>query len=135
METIIESISQVFTSYGMITGLIIFGTIISVNLVKAPIKRAAEKYAQKNGLDKAVITQYLVFLPIIFSFIFTLLSSLINVKFQFASIDWSILLSQVTVNSTASIAVYESIKKAMDAYVSKKAKKQEKLETTNLIIK
>lgn len=70
-----ENFTKFLTNYG-IGGLIIIAVAFGLTqLIKVPIKKKAEAWAEKNGVDKSVITKWLFILPFVLAFI----GSIINV--------------------------------------------------------
>lgn len=70
-----ENFTKFLTNYG-IGGLIIIVFAFGLTqLIKIPIKKKAEAWAEKNGVDKSVITKWLFILPFVLAFI----GSIINV--------------------------------------------------------
>ena len=131
MENIIRSISQLFNQYGFQAALIIIATVIFTNLIKGPIVKRAVAYAEKTGYDKAVITKNITFIPVGVAFILVVLVNLILVKFNFAALDWSEIASTSVVYASVAIATYESVKKQLEAYASKKNNTVAVIENTN----
>ncbi len=70
-----ENFTKFLINYG-IGGLIIIVFAFGLTqLIKIPIKKKAEAWAEKNGVDKSVITKWLFILPFVLAFI----GSIINV--------------------------------------------------------
>lgn len=70
-----ENFTKFLTNYG-IGGLIIIVFAFGLTqLIKIPIKKKAEAWAEKNGVDKSAITKWLFILPFVLAFI----GSIINV--------------------------------------------------------
>ena len=85
------------TKYG-IGGLIIVAlAFILTQLIKIPLKKYAEKYAEKNGVDKAVLTKWYFIIPLVLAFI----GSIIN---QWAIGGWGSYICSDTFNWTAVLA-------------------------------
>lgn len=85
------------TKYG-IGGLIIVAlAFILTQLIKIPLKKYAEKYAEKNGVDKAVLTKWYFTIPLVLAFI----GSIIN---QWAIGGWGSYICSDTFNWTAVLA-------------------------------
>ncbi|MBE6132945.1 MAG: hypothetical protein E7180_06110 [Erysipelotrichaceae bacterium] len=88
-------------------------------------------YAEKTGYDKSVITKNITFIPVGVAFILVVLVNLILVKFNFAALDWSEIASTSVVYASVAIATYESVKKQLEAYASKKNNTVAVIEDTN----
>lgn len=70
-----ENFTKFLTDYGIGGLLIIVIAFGLTQIIKAPIKKKAEAWANKNGVDKSVITKWLFVLPFVLAFI----GSIINV--------------------------------------------------------
>ncbi len=120
MSDFLSTFTNIFSNYGVKTFLIVFITIILINLIKKPITKKAEQYAVENNCDKSIITCYITYVAIIIPFIVNLLYELCITNFNFYVIDWSNYVYSSLTYGAIAIATYESIKKQVEAYVSKK---------------
>lgn len=117
---ILTTFTQIFTNYGIKTFIIVFLTILLINIIKKPIVKKATEYAKKNNCDKSVITCYITYLTVLVVFILNLVYMLIIANFNFYALDWSNYAYTSLSYSAISIATYEAIKKHIQAYSSKK---------------
>ena len=60
-----ENFTKFLTDYGIGGLLIIVIAFGLTQIIKAPIKKKAEAWANKNGVDKSVITKWLFVLPFV----------------------------------------------------------------------
>lgn len=120
MNDLINLLKTLFETHGFKVAVIVLITILLVNLLKKPIVKKAEKYAEKHNCDKSVITRYITVLPYIVSFIIAYLWELILLNFEFAQIDYGTLLTNVLMYGSLSISTFETLKLQFEAYASKK---------------
>lgn len=124
MESIINLIKSLFGTYGVKVATIVLLTILFVNLIKKPIVSAAEKYALKHNCDKSIITRYLCLLPFVVAFLISLIWELILTNFDFSIIDYELLITNVLLYGSLSIATFETLKLQFEAYATKKELKK-----------
>ena len=62
------------TRYGIGGVVIVFLAFVVTQLVKIPIKRWGEDYAEKRGVDKAVVTRWLFAIPLALAFVGSVLN-------------------------------------------------------------
>ena len=129
MESIINSLKNLFGTYGFKIATIILLTIFFVNLLKKPIVNVAENYAKKYNCDKSIITRYICFLPFVIAFIITFIWELFLVKFNFHLIDYESLITNVFMYGSLAIATFETLKLQFEAYATKKQIEKTKQET------
>ena len=120
MESIINSIRNLFTTYGFRCASIAVATILIVNLIKKPIVKKANELMQKSGIDKSVVTKNITFLPVVVAFVLETLVTLVCAKFDFLALDFGYIASCSVMYGALSIATYESVKKHLEAYASSK---------------
>ena len=120
MENIINSIRNLFTTYGFRCASIVVATILIVNLIKKPIVKKANDLAQKSGMDKSVVTKNLTFLPVAVAFVLETVVTLVCAKFDFLALDFGRITSCAVTYGALAIATYESVKKHLEAYASAK---------------
>ena len=124
MHDIINYLKALFETHGFKVAVIVLLTILLVNILKKPIIKKAENYAKKYDCDKSVITKYLTILPYIVSFIISFIWELIIVNFVFNQIDYEMLLTNVFMYGSLSIASFETLKLQFEAYAAKKQQKK-----------
>lgn len=92
-----DTFVKFLTEYGIGGLVIIIASFGLTQLVKIPLKKWAEKYATKNGVDKAVVTKWFFAIPLVLAFI----GSIIN---QWAVGGWGDYLLSDSFEWTAVIA-------------------------------
>lgn len=110
----------------------IFGLVILVAsygitaLVKIPLKKVAEKYALKNGVDKSVITLWFALIPIVIAFIGSIFhqwgkagwgSAIASPEFS-----WTDVMVETFAIGMTAIAIYEIYGNVKKAFTSKAIK-------------
>ena len=120
MENIINSIKNLFTTYGFRCASIVVATILIVNLIKKPIVKKANELMQSTGVDKSVVTKNITFLPVVVAFVLETLVTLVCEKFDFRALNFGTITSCAITYGALAIATYESIKKHLEAYASNK---------------
>lgn len=110
----------------------IFGLVILVTsygltaVIKIPLKRVAEKYALKNGVDKSVITLWFALIPIVIAFIGSILhqwgkagwgAAIASPKFS-----WTDVMVETFAIGMTAIAIYEIYGNVKKAFTSKAIK-------------
>lgn len=129
MDELLSVFTNIFTNFGVKTFIIVFITIILVNLIKKPIIKKATEYAEKNDCDKSIITCYITYIAIAVTFVINLFYELIIANFNFAIIDWSNYVYTSLTYSAIAIATFEAIKKQIQAYTAKKELSQKSNDT------
>lgn len=119
MDSLINSLRMLFSTYGLRAATIIMVSVLLVNLVKKPIVKYGEKLMEKRGLDKSVATRYVSFLPFAFTVLLNVLWACFSQGFRVIEIDWSEVLSSGLIYGAVAIATYETVKKHLQAYAAK----------------
>ncbi len=120
MDSILNSLKSLFTTYGFRAAAIIVATVAVVNLIKIPIIKAAERKQTQTGVDKSTITKFITLLPIAVSFVLELIIELIVHRFAITEVGYSQLFSNAILYGALSVATYEGVKKQLEAYAAKK---------------
>lgn len=114
----------------------ILAVVIATSIIKIPVKRAANKYAE-NGGNKNLINALIVFICVVLSFAAALILELIRVGWDWSAIEWGGKVSDVLPNwaviavmaSTLYSIIWQSLEKgisaAFSAILSKIFKKDE----------
>lgn len=118
MDSFINSVKSLFSTYGFKAAAIVVTTVLIVNLVKKPLMSYAKKRAATLKTDKSIVTKYVTALPIIVSFVLTFGVELIIARFDVCAIDWSELSASALLYSALAVALYESVKKQFEAYAA-----------------
>ena len=118
MEGIINSIRNLFGTYGFHAAAVVLATIIVVNIVKRPLVRKAELLAEKTGVDKSVVTKNVTIIPVAVAFVIELTAALVAARFDFRSVDYGSVASSAVLYGALAIATYESVKKQLRAYAA-----------------
>ena len=126
MDSVINSIRSLFSTYGFRATAVIVATIIIVNLIKKPIVAKAKAYQNETGLDKAVITKSITVLPVVVAFVLEFLIELTINNFAFMAIDFATVGANAVLYGALAVATYEGVKKQLEAY---SAKRNEELST------
>ncbi len=119
MNGVIDSLMRLFSTYGFKAGCIIVGVVLLVNLIKKPITKKAAALSSKFGYDKSVVTRYISLLPVGVSLFLTAVVELVSYKFHFTAVDWQKVLANALLYAAIAVAVYETIKKQLQAYAAK----------------
>ena len=120
MDSIINSIKSLFTTYGFRASAVIVATIALVNLIKIPIVKKAKKIEEQSGVDKSIITRFITLLPILVAFVLETLIELILNGFNFGAVDYGDICSKSALYGALAVATYEGVKKQLEAYATKK---------------
>ncbi|MBR2989112.1 MAG: hypothetical protein IKC64_05260 [Clostridia bacterium] len=131
MDSVINSIRSLFSTYGFRATAVIVATIIIVNLIKKPIVAKAKAYQNETGLDKAVITKSITVLPVVVAFILEFLIELIVVNFNFLAVDFALVGANAVLYGALAVATYEGVKKQLEAY---SAKRNEELSQSRIAV-
>lgn len=120
-----EELRQILDALG-IHSLKVAAAILAVtlltSLVKIPVKRAANKYAE-NGGNKSLINALIVFICITLSFLAALFLELLRVNWDWSAIAWGGKVSDVLPNwaiiavmsSTLYSIIWQSVEKGISA--------------------
>lgn len=118
-EELIQQIVSFLSKYYGWELIIIGLTIALTMLVKIPIRKAADKYAQKNNIDKSVITWVIGVFPFVFSFILVFLLYFYRAGWNLDAISWKMVVVEASTLGGAAIGVYEFIKKLIKGITAK----------------
>lgn len=119
-ENIIQAISSFLSKWGFWQLVAIVSIVVLTLIVKIPIKKGAEKYQAKTGVDKSAITWVITLIPFVFAFVAALLLDLLTKSWDVDLIDWAEVVKQCSVLGTASIGLFEAVKKYGEAFAAKK---------------
>lgn len=120
MEDFLSTFSSIFTNYGVKTFIIVFLTIILVNIIKKAIIKKATNYAQAHNCDKSIITCYITYIVLIIVFVLNLLYELVVTKFNFTLINWTNYVYSSFTLASISIGTFETIKKQIQGFTARK---------------
>ena len=120
MDNVINSIRNLFSTYGFRAGAIIVLTIFIVNLLKKPIVKKAESVATEKGIDKSIITKYITALPVAVAFVLEFAITLVMANFDFTALCYGDIVANAVLYGALAVATYESVKKQLQAYASQK---------------
>ena len=120
MDSIINSIRSLFSTYGFRATAVIVATIILVNLIKKPIISKAKKSQAKTGVDKSVITKNITALPVVVAFALEFIIEMVVSNFNFAVIDFGTVVANAVLYGALAVATYEGVKKQLEAYSAKR---------------
>ncbi len=118
MDSFINSVKSLFSTYGFKAAAIVVATVVIVNLIKKPLMAYARKRAAMLKTDKSIVTKYVTVLPIVVSFVLTFCVELVIARFEICAIDWSDLSASALLYSALAVALYESVKKQFEAYAA-----------------
>lgn len=118
MEGIINSVRNLFGTYGFHAAAVVLATIVVVNIVKRPLVRKAELLAEKTGVDKSVVTKNVTVIPVAVAFVIELIVALVVARFDFRAVDYGSVASAAVLYGALAIATYESVKKQLRAYAA-----------------
>lgn len=118
MEGIINSVRNLFGTYGFHAAAVVLATIVVVNIVKRPLVRKAELLAEKTGVDKSVVTKNVTVIPVAVAFVIELIAALVAARFDFRAVDYGSVASAAVLYGALAIATYESVKKQLRAYAA-----------------
>lgn len=104
-----EKLTQIFTVWGWKGLVIVAAVFVLTFLIKWPIKKWAVKMAKDGNIaDKKVVTRWFFVIPIVVSFVLTLLCELwTEWNWDFSKIDWRILSTGTLTFAVAPAAIYE----------------------------
>lgn len=104
-----EKLTQIFTVWGWKGLVIVAAVFVLTFLIKWPIKKWAVKMAKDGNIaDKKVVTKWFFVIPIVVSFVLTLLCELwTEWNWDFSKIDWRILSTGTLTFAVAPAAIYE----------------------------
>lgn len=107
------------SNYSFLEICLFLCVILLTELVKWPIKVAAEKYEEKTGISKSRITWVLPFLPFIFCVIYSIIYNGIQCGWDTDVMSWLDIIKQAIILSTTTIGFYEVGKKFVEAIIAK----------------
>lgn len=119
-ENILNQISDFLSKWGFWQLIAIVLIVILTLVIKIPIKKAAEKYQAKTGIDKSVITWTISVIPFALAFVAALVLDLWGRAWDVNAIEWPTVVKQASVLGGASIGVFEAFKKWAEALTAKK---------------
>ena len=120
MESIINSLKSLFTTYGFRAAAVIIATVAIVNLIKIPIVKYATKRAEASGKDKSAWTKFITVLPVGVAFVLEFIIELTINKFCFTALPFGEICSHAVLYGALAVATYESVKKQLEAYATNK---------------
>lgn len=112
MEGIINSVRNLFGTYGFHAAAVVLATIAVVNVVKRPLVKKAEELAARTGVDKSVVTKNVTIIPVAVAFVIELVVAVIAARFDFRAVDYGKVVTTSVLYGALAIATYESVKKA-----------------------
>ena len=118
MEGIINSVRNLFGTYGFHAAAIVLATIAVVNVVKRPLVKKAEELAARTGIDKSVVTKNVTIIPVAVAFVIELVVAVIAARFDFRAVDYGKVVTTSVLYGALAIATYESVKKQLRAYAA-----------------
>ena len=118
MEGIINSVRNLFGTYGFHAAAVVLATIAVVNVVKRPLVKKAEELAARTGIDKSVVTKNVTIIPVAVAFVIELVVAVIAARFDFRAVDYGKVVSTSVLYGALAIATYESVKKQLRAYAA-----------------
>lgn len=118
MEGIINSVRNLFGTYGFHAAAVVLATIAVVNVVKRPLVKKAEELAARTGIDKSVVTKNVTIIPVAVAFVIELVVAVIAVRFDFRAVDYGKVVTTSVLYGALAIATYESVKKQLRAYAA-----------------
>ncbi len=122
-----DSFLSFLKSYGFYGLLVVVVAFAGTALIKLPIKKWAEKWATKNGLDKSVVTKWISAIPLAISFIGARLVEWGNEGWGNAitlpTFDWTRTCVFALACWTASVSAFNIIGDFRNASLSKERKK------------
>lgn len=136
-EAMAEKIGNFFSTYGLAGSVIIILVMVLTQLLKWPIKKAAIKWAEKNGLpeeSKKRITQWVALIPFVLSFLFSFLYVIwFQAHWDVNAIDWFDVGKFTVSYASVAIATFDIIKGFVDGYTLKKNENLIPTETTKQV--
>lgn len=118
MEGIINSVRNLFGTYGFHAAAVVLATIAVVNVVKRPLVKKAEELAARTGVDKSVVTKNVTIIPVAVAFVIELVVAVIAAHFDFRAVDYGKVVTTSVLYGALAIATYESVKKQLRAYAA-----------------
>lgn len=118
MEGIINSVRNLFGTYGFHAAAVVLATIAVVNVVKRPLVKKAEELAARTGVDKSVVTKNVTIIPVAVAFVIELVVAVIAARFDFRAVDYGKVVTTSVLYGALAIATYESVKKQLRAYAA-----------------
>ena len=118
MEGIINSVRNLFGTYGFHAATVVLATIAVVNVVKRPLVKKAEELAARTGIDKSVVTKNVTIIPVAVAFVIELVVAVIAARFDFRAVDYGKVVTTSVLYGALAIATYESVKKQLRAYAA-----------------
>ena len=118
MEGIINSVRNLFGTYGFHAAAVVLATIAVVNVVKRPLVKKAEELAARTGIDKSVVTKNVTIIPVAVAFVIELVVAVIAARFDFRAVDYGKIVTTSVLYGALAIATYESVKKQLRAYAA-----------------
>ena len=118
MEGIINSVRNLFGTYGFHVAAVVLATIAVVNVVKRPLVKKAEELAARTGIDKSVVTKNVTIIPVAVAFVIELVVAVIAARFDFRAVDYGKVVTTSVLYGALAIATYESVKKQLRAYAA-----------------
>lgn len=118
MEGIINSVRNLFGTYGFHAAAVVLATIAVVNVVKRPLVKKAEALAARTGIDKSVVTKNVTIIPVAVAFVIELVVAVIAARFDFRAVDYGKVVTTSVLYGALAIATYESVKKQLRAYAA-----------------
>lgn len=118
MEGIINSVRNLFGTYGFYAAAVVLATIAVVNVVKRPLVKKAEELAARTGIDKSVVTKNVTIIPVAVAFVIELVVAVIAARFDFRAVDYGKVVTTSVLYGALAIATYESVKKQLRAYAA-----------------
>lgn len=118
MEGIINSVRNLFGTYGFHAAAVVLATIAVVNVVKRPLVKKAEELAARTGIDKSVVTKNVTIIPVAVAFVIELVVAVIAARFDFRAVDYGKVVTTSVLCGALAIATYESVKKQLRAYAA-----------------
>jgi flagellar biosynthesis GTPase FlhF len=119
---------QFLKAYGIWGILIVAIAFGLTEIIKIPVKKQAEKWAEKNGVDKIVITKWLFVVPLVLAFVGSILNVWANSGWgkailDSANFDWGRVVIETTACASVSSSIYTILENFRQAAVSQKLAK------------
>ena len=115
-----EEILQWISEHTFVEVLVVFAVMLLTQLLKWPIKAAAEKHEQRTGINKSSITWVISFIPLILCFAYSFCANGIQCHWDMTQMSWMVIIQRTVILSSTSIGFYEAGKKVVEAMISKK---------------
>lgn len=120
MESIMNSMRSLFSTYGFRAAVTVIATVAIVNLIKIPLMRYAKDREEKTGVDKSVVSKFVTALPVAVALVLEIFTTLVLVKFNIRAVDFAAVFSNAVLYGALAVATYESVKKQLEAYAAKR---------------